>query len=265
MAPPPPHRAVYGGALWLRLQHGNELHWHDRGNDQDIKVFWARIREKYFAAMGRGEYRTHDSLPGKWGAMRTKVSNFNNIYTNLVNNIGRKSGSSDVDVMIQAHTDYRLYHGHYFTMVTTWELLRKSPKWHLVPPFDPTRPRSKRSKSTSAIEPSGSDARTTINLNDDVDEFEEPEELPRSNGRDKSKAAAQGKSSSTPSDGPSKLNDFEASLNKIITIREKDQQMKMEKQIQKDMDFLARDLSNLAEEERVILEARKAQIQAKYI
>ncbi|XP_021991875.1 glutathione S-transferase T3-like [Helianthus annuus] len=201
------------------------------GNDQDIKVFWARIREKFFATMGHGKYRTPDSFSGKWSAMRTKVSNFNNIYTNLVNNNRRKSGSSDVDVMTQAHTDYRLYHGHYFTMVTTWEFLRKSPKWHLVPPFDPTRPWSKRSKSTSTTEPSGSEARIIINLNNDVDEFEEPEELPRPKCMDKSKLAARGKSSSTPSDGPSKLNDFEESLNKIIAIREKDQQMKMEKQI----------------------------------
>ncbi|KAJ0443358.1 putative No apical meristem-associated domain-containing protein [Helianthus annuus] len=176
-----------------------------------------------------------------------------------------KSGASDVDVITQAHNDYRLYHGHVFTLVTTWELLRKSHKWHLVPPFDPTRPRSKRSKSTSTTEPSGSDARTVINLNDDADEFEEPEELPRPTGRDKSKAAARGKSSTTPSYGPSKLSEFEASLNKIISITEKDQQIRMEKQIQKDMDFLARDLSNLPEEDRVILEARKAQIRAKYM
>ncbi|XP_022003848.1 uncharacterized protein LOC110901320 [Helianthus annuus] len=213
--------------------------------------------------MGRGEYRTADSFSGKWGAMRTKVSNFNNIYTNLINSSRRKSGTSDVDVMTQAHNDYRMYHGHMFTLVTTWELLRKSPKWHLVAPFDPTRPRSKRSKSTSTTEPSGSDARTTINLNDDADEFEEPEELPRPTGRDKSKTATRGKS--TTSDGPSKLSEFEASLNKIIYIREKDQQMRMEKQIQKDMEFLANDVPNLPEEDRIILEARKTQIQAKYM
>ncbi|MFS7937487.1 putative No apical meristem-associated domain-containing protein [Helianthus anomalus] len=130
--------------------------------------------------------------------------------------------------MTQAHNDYRLYPGHVFSLVTTWELLRKSPKWNLVPPFDPTRPRSKRSKLTSSTEPSGFDARTTINLNNDVDELEEPEELPRPTGRDKSKAGARGKSSSTPSDGPSKLSDFEANLNKIISIREKDQKMRMD-------------------------------------
>ncbi|MFS7992638.1 putative No apical meristem-associated domain-containing protein [Helianthus anomalus] len=172
--------------------------------------------------MGRGEYRTTDYFSGKWGAMRMKVSNFNNIYTNLVNNSRRKSGASDVDVMTQAHNDYRMHHGHMFTLVTTWELLRKSPKWHLVPPFDPTRPRFKRSKSTSTTEPSGSDTRTVINLNDDADEFEEPEELPRRpTGRDKSKATTCETSTTTQSDGPSKLSDFEASLNKIISTREK--------------------------------------------
>ncbi|XP_022001949.1 glutathione S-transferase T3-like [Helianthus annuus] len=157
------------------------------GDDQDIKAFWGRIRDKFFAAMGRGVYRTPDSFSGKWGALRTKVSNFNNIYNNLVNNTRRRSGASDVDIMTEAHTEYRMHQGHMFNLVTTWELLRKSPKWHLVPPFDPTRPRSKRSKSTSTTEPSGSDARTVINLNEDADEFEEPQELSRPTGRDKSK------------------------------------------------------------------------------
>ncbi|KAJ0683096.1 putative glutathione transferase [Helianthus annuus] len=233
------------------------------GDDQDIKVFWGRIREKFFAAMGRGVYRTADSFSGKWGAMRLKVSNFNNIYNNLVNNTRRRSGASDVDVLTEAHNDYRMHLGHMFTLVTTWELLRKSPKWHLVPPFDPTRPRSKRSKSTSTTEPSESDARTVINLNEDADEFEEPQELPRPTGRDKSKAKARGKS--TKSEGPSKISEFQADLKKIISIREKDQQMRMEKQIARDMDFLAKDLSHLPEEDRVILEARKTQIRAKYM
>ncbi|XP_022042118.1 glutathione S-transferase T3-like [Helianthus annuus] len=215
--------------------------------------------------MGRGVYRRPDSLSGKWGAMRTKISNFNNIHTNLVNNKRRKSGSSDVDVMTQAHSDYRVYHGHHFTHVNAWELLRKSPKWHLVPPFDPTRPRSKRSKSTSTTEPSGSDARTTINLNDDDEEFEQPEELPRPRGRDKSKAAARGKGTSTSSDEPSKLGEFHTSLNKMISIREKDQEMKMQKLIQKDLDFLAKDFSHLTETDQRIMEARKNQIRAKYM
>ncbi|XP_022040674.1 glutathione S-transferase T3-like [Helianthus annuus] len=193
------------------------------GNGQDIKVFWRRIREKFFIAMGHGEYRAADSFSGKWTAMRTKVSNFNNIHTNLVNNHRRRSGSSDMDVMTQALADYRVYHGHTFTMVNSWKLLCRPPKWHLVPPFDPTAHRLKRSKSTSTTEPSESDARTTINLNDDFDEFEQPQEQPRLKGSDKSKAATRtrDKSSSKPSDGPSRLEEFKTSLNKIISMKEK--------------------------------------------
>ncbi|XP_021969129.1 eukaryotic translation initiation factor 3 subunit L isoform X2 [Helianthus annuus] len=127
--------------------------------------------------------------------------------------------------------------------------------------------KSKRSKPTSTTEPYESDARTTINLNDDFDEFEQPQELPQPKDRDRSKAAARarGTSSSMPSDGPSKLDEFDNRLNKLLSIMEKEQELKMEKQIQKDMGFLAKDFSHLAEEDRVILEARKAQIRAKYI
>ncbi|XP_022029539.1 glutathione S-transferase T3-like [Helianthus annuus] len=193
------------------------------GNDQDVKVFWRRIREKFFAAMDRGEYYTADSFSGKWTAMWTKISNFNNIHNILVNNHRKRSGSSNVDVITQAHNDYRLHHGHSFTMLNSWELLRKSPKWHLVPPFDPTSHRSKQSKSTSTTEPSEFDARTTINLNEDFDEFEQPQELPRPKGRDKSKAAAQARdtSSSTASDDPSRLDEFDNRLNKIISMKER--------------------------------------------
>ncbi|XP_021975364.1 uncharacterized protein LOC110870496 [Helianthus annuus] len=163
--------------------------------------------------------------------MRTKISNFNNIYNNFVNNLRRRSGSSDVDIMIAAHNDYRLYHGHAFTMIPSWELLRKSPKWHLVPPFDPTAHRSKRSKSTSATEPSESDARTTINLNDDFEKFEQSQELRRPKGSDRSKAAARARvtSSSTPSDGPSRLDEFDNRLNKLLSMKENEQELKMEK------------------------------------
>ncbi|XP_022040142.2 uncharacterized protein LOC110942679 [Helianthus annuus] len=245
-------------ALWSHRQHANEQFWGDRGNDQDIKVFWRRTREKFFAAMGRGEYRTADSFSGKWTAMRTKITDFNNLHNHYANIIRRRSGSSDVDVMTSAHNDYRLHHGHPFTMIPLWELLCKSPKWHFVPSFNPTAHRPRRSKSTSTTEPSESDARTTINLNDDFDEFEQPQELPRPKGRDRSKVAARDTSFSTPSDGPSKLNKFDNRLNKLLSTKEKEQELKMEKQIQKDMEFLAKDFSHLAEEDRVILEARKA-------
>ncbi|XP_022030459.1 uncharacterized protein LOC110931370 [Helianthus annuus] len=217
--------------------------------------------------MGRGEYRMTDSFSGKWSAIRTKISNFNNIHSNYVNNLRRRSGSSDMDVMTAAHNDYRLYHGYPFTMIPSWELLHKSPKWHLVPSFDPTAHRSKRHKSTFTTEPSESDARTAININDDFDEFEQPQELPRPNGRDRSKEVARTRdtSSSTPSDGLSRVDEFDNRLNRLLSMKENEQELKMEKQIQKDMEFLTKDFPHLLEEDRIILEARKAQIRAKYM
>ncbi|XP_021996107.1 uncharacterized protein LOC110893302 [Helianthus annuus] len=175
--------------------------------------------------MGRSEYCLADSFSGKWTTMQTKISNFNNIHNNLVNNLRRRSGSSDVNIMTAAHNDYRVNDRNAFTMIPSWELLRKSPKWHLVPPFDPTAHRSKLSKSTSTTEPSESDARTTINLNDDFEEFGQPQELRRPKGRDRSKAAARARdrSSSTPSDDPTRLDEFDNRLNNLLSIKEKEQ------------------------------------------
>ncbi|KAJ0478053.1 hypothetical protein HanHA300_Chr13g0495801 [Helianthus annuus] len=103
--------------------------------------------------------------------MRTEINNFNNIHNSLVNNYTRRSGSSDVDIMTAAPNEYRIYHGHPFTMIPSWELLRKSSKWHLVPLFDLTTHMSKRPKLTTTSKPSESDARTTINLNDNLDKL----------------------------------------------------------------------------------------------
>ncbi|XP_022040721.1 uncharacterized protein LOC110943283 [Helianthus annuus] len=160
--------------------------------NQHIVVFWRRICENFFATLGRGEYRTFNSFSDKWIVICTKINNFNNIYNSHANNHTRRSGSSDVDIMIAAHNEYRSYHRHPFTMILSWELLRKSPKGHLVPPFNPTTHMPKWSKSTTTSEPSEFDVRTTINLNDELDElhFEEPQELPRPKGRDRRKTAA---------------------------------------------------------------------------
>ncbi|MFS7956880.1 hypothetical protein Hanom_Chr07g00659801 [Helianthus anomalus] len=57
--------------------------------------------------------------------MRTKINSFNNIHNSLVHNHTRRSGSSDlVDIMTAGHSEYKLYHGHPFTMIPSWELLR---------------------------------------------------------------------------------------------------------------------------------------------
>ncbi|MFS7966564.1 hypothetical protein Hanom_Chr09g00775201 [Helianthus anomalus] len=61
--------------------------------------------------MGRGDYRSADSFLSKWTAMRTMIINFNNIHNSLVNSHTRRSGSSDVDIMIAAHNEYRMHHG----------------------------------------------------------------------------------------------------------------------------------------------------------
>ncbi|MFS7889068.1 hypothetical protein Hanom_Chr00s000003g01602541 [Helianthus anomalus] len=60
--------------------------------------------------------------------MREKITNFNNIYNNHANNHTRRSSSNDVDIITTAHTEYRPYHGSAFTMILSWEFLRKYPK-----------------------------------------------------------------------------------------------------------------------------------------
>ncbi|XP_076906945.1 glutathione S-transferase T3-like [Bidens hawaiensis] len=97
-----------------------------KGDGQSNNVFWADVRAKFFQAMGCGDYRNPDTISGKWTAMRTKLTYFNNIYNRLANNQNRKGGTNDFDVMKEAHKQYRAEKSLSFTMIEPWEALKES-------------------------------------------------------------------------------------------------------------------------------------------
>ncbi|KAJ0597744.1 hypothetical protein HanLR1_Chr04g0149831 [Helianthus annuus] len=84
-------------------------------------------------------------------------------------------------------------------------------------------------------------------------------------GRNKATTRARGTSLTTPLDDPSRLDKFDIRLTWLLTIKEKEHEMKLAKQIVKDLKFLEKDLSYLSEEDQAIFEARKAKIRAKYM
>ncbi|KAD5961787.1 hypothetical protein E3N88_13260 [Mikania micrantha] len=75
------------------------------GRNQKGPDFWSKIRNQFFQAMGRGEYRTNDMLSSKWRDMNLKVRKFNGIYSQKWQT--RRSGQSDAMIEREAEEQYR--------------------------------------------------------------------------------------------------------------------------------------------------------------
>ncbi|XP_076950198.1 glutathione S-transferase T3-like [Bidens hawaiensis] len=102
-----------------------------QGDGKHSLEFWVQIRTKFFALMGRGEYRGNDSVYNKWKSLRTKITDFTAVHTRVVNN--RKSGMSDADVLEACLKQYKALYKTDFSMLDIWRQCISSPKWHTVP------------------------------------------------------------------------------------------------------------------------------------
>ncbi|KAD1144211.1 hypothetical protein E3N88_11251 [Mikania micrantha] len=174
------------------------------GRNQKGPDFWSKIRNQFFQAMGRGEYRTNDMLSSKWRDMNLKVRKFNGIYSQKWQT--RRSGQSDAMIEREAEEQYREEFNAHFSLQRSWELMRKCPNWIRLETVQSSA--SKRSKTSSTDSPGTSDARVNINLNyldeEEEDDDNEIEDLTRPIGRDRAKAdqarARRGSSSQTTPD-----------------------------------------------------------------
>ncbi|KAD3068946.1 hypothetical protein E3N88_36826 [Mikania micrantha] len=84
------------------------------GRNQKGPDFWSKIRNQFFQAMGRGEYRTNDMLSSKWRDMNLKVRKFNGIYSQKWQT--RRSGQSDAMIEREAEEQYREEFNAHFSL-----------------------------------------------------------------------------------------------------------------------------------------------------
>ncbi|KAD4584897.1 hypothetical protein E3N88_22498 [Mikania micrantha] len=84
------------------------------GRNQKGPDFWSKIRNQFFQAMGRGEYRTNDMLSSKWRDMNLKVRKFNGIYSQKWQT--RRSGQSDAMIERKAEEQYREEFNAHFSL-----------------------------------------------------------------------------------------------------------------------------------------------------
>ncbi|KAD5507539.1 hypothetical protein E3N88_15242 [Mikania micrantha] len=84
------------------------------GRNQKGPDFWSKIRNQFFQAMGRGEYRTNDMLSSKWRDINLKVRKFNGIYSQKWQT--RRSGQSDAMIEREAEEQYREEFNAHFSL-----------------------------------------------------------------------------------------------------------------------------------------------------
>ena len=134
------------------------LFWFFLANYQNKGEFWRRVREIFFALVGRGDnYRPADSISGKWSDINSRCTNFQSIYQRV--KFGWKSGHSDEMILEAALEEYQATHGN-FPYMKVWKLLRNSSKWAKVCPTVETssarsaniRP-TKKSRTSDSVEP----------------------------------------------------------------------------------------------------------------
>ncbi|XP_076892736.1 glutathione S-transferase T3-like [Bidens hawaiensis] len=97
-----------------------------QGDGKHSPEFWVQIRTKFFALMGRGEYRGNDSVYNKWKSLRTQITDFIAVHTHMQNN--RKSGMGDADVLEAYLKQYKALYNKDFSMLDVWRQCISSPK-----------------------------------------------------------------------------------------------------------------------------------------
>ncbi|XP_021979520.1 glutathione S-transferase T3-like [Helianthus annuus] len=162
---------------WLDISEAPDV-----ANYQISPVFWQKIRETFFEAMGKDEeYRKQDSISSKWTDINWKCHQFQEVFQRNWDN--RESGKNGANVITKALEEYN-HTTRSFTYFRCWELLRGSPKWaNVLTMTSSVRRKSKRSKTSSSVDPNTptSYARN-VDLNIIVDD-EEDLELERPRGR----------------------------------------------------------------------------------
>ncbi|XP_057540615.1 uncharacterized protein LOC130818461 [Amaranthus tricolor] len=101
--------------------------------NQKIRVRWQKVKEAYEAARMERPHliprRTADMLKCRWGRVAPACLKWSGSYDEAVRR--KKSGTTDEDVLKEAHLIHQRKHGN-FNLIEQWKILRKYNKWKQV-------------------------------------------------------------------------------------------------------------------------------------
>ncbi|GJY49910.1 glutathione S-transferase T3-like protein, partial [Tanacetum coccineum] len=222
---------------------------------------------------------------GKWKVMRPVMVRFCGIYSNVIR-MAQDSEAGDEDYIQKAMVHYQAECGLLFKFRHCWDVLKDSPgfKETVFPNFNQgSQGSSKRHKSSGSSSFNAESGDASINLNNTVDDEEDVLEIRRPEGRDKAKAAAKNKGSKAS--GSSTMNDDAlarlmvtemttaevAQREKVMELKRREVECR-EREIaaaeyqaqQEDMRLYLRPYEYLSGEQRLVMDAIRAQIKVKY-
>ncbi|GJU94747.1 hypothetical protein Tco_1319503 [Tanacetum coccineum] len=179
------------------------------GNARKERGFWCEVLEYIESKTKQCGHQTYDMVCEKWKAVRPTVVQFCGVYGNVMR-MWHKSRASSKDYINRALIHYQVETENIFKNRHCWEVLKDSPKWNTqeLPKFTTeSEGGSKRHKSYSPSSFNTESGDTSINLNTNVGDNDEDEvqEIRRTIGTNKARAARINKGSKAP--GSSSMND----------------------------------------------------------
>ncbi|CAK8567054.1 unnamed protein product [Lathyrus sativus] len=100
------------------------------GVDQKAESFWHRIAANYNQYRGQLREKLSGQLKCRWHRINASVQKFVGCYRQAVN--GKKSGTSENDIMAAAHAFYAQDQGTTFNLEYAWRLLKDEAKWGII-------------------------------------------------------------------------------------------------------------------------------------
>ncbi|GKA54105.1 glutathione S-transferase T3-like protein [Tanacetum coccineum] len=179
------------------------------GNARKEHGFWCEVLEYIESKTKQYGHRTYDMVCRKWKTVRPTVVRFCEIYGNVMR-MSHESGASNEDYINRAMIHYQVETGKTFKHRHCWEVLKDSLKWkeqELLKFATESEGGSKRHKSSSSSSFNIESGDASINLNTNAGDNDEDEvqEIRRTMGRDKARAA--GKNKGSKASGSSTMND----------------------------------------------------------
>ncbi|KAK2449105.1 glutathione S-transferase T3 [Trifolium repens] len=225
------------------------------GVDQKAVSLWLRIAVNYNENRGQSREKENSQLKSQWHRINSRVQKFVGCYKQAVH--GKKSGTSEKDILVNAHAFYAQDMSEPFNLEYAWRLLKDEPKWMRESP----ETSSKRTKiSASGTYSSSSNPETPSSY-----EYNSTSPIERPKGQKEAKRKAKANAIETS------FKVIHDTIGKKVTTMEKLAQLKEEENILKKeemefkaMEIIMSDTSKMNESQRQIHEKYCNKLKEKY-
>jgi hypothetical protein len=227
------------------------------GVDQKAVSFWLRVTANYNENRGQSREKEHGQLKSRWHRINSRVQKFVGCYKQAVH--GKKSGTSEKDILINAHAFYTQDMGEPFNLEYAWRLLKDEPKWM----GESLETSSKRTKiSASGAYSSSSNPETPSSY-----EYNSKTPIERPKGQKEAKRKGKPNANATETSFKAvhdTIGKKVTTMEKLAQLKEEENILKREEMEFKAMEIIMSDTSKMNESQRQIHEKYCNKLKEKY-